>query len=426
MQMKSKDNSTHEQRIQLLKNRAYLLYFIGTTVSFFGTGMQFIANSWLALEMTNANYSVAIVLICSALPGIILSPFSGVFVDWLNRKYLAASMDFFRALVLLSIPLIAWFGELNIWHVYLMALLVAVGDMVFQPTVIALIREIIPKELLLVGNSTIQITAQVGSLIGAGLGGLIIAYFSPVWVMVLNAITFLVSCLCILAMPRVVKAKSSDRKGWGLLAKRFVSELKVGIQYIRQNQHILIFYMIMLSYPITLRAINALLPIFSKDVLKVGAEGFGYIDAAFAVGAIVGGLLLPSFVNKLGNSKALLIGLGALGVSILFFSISFDIWTGILGYFLIGCTFQSRILYMTTIQHQVDLEVQGRVHSVYTTFVSVFALIIYFLMGVLGEMISTRWLYVMQGVIIMIATGFVYYLYANKKLKKSEVYGESA
>ncbi|TWG25018.1 MULTISPECIES: MFS transporter [Geobacillus] len=417
-------SSIHAQRVELLKNRAFLLYFIGTTVSYFGNGMQYIANSWLALEMADANYSVGIVLICSALPGILLSPFSGVFVDWMDRKYLAASMDFFRALVLLSIPLISWLGELNIWHIYLMAFLVAIGDLVFQPAVIALIREIIPKNLLLTANSTTQITAQIGSLIGAGLGGLIVAYFSPVWVMLLNAFTFIVSCLCILAMPKSDGMKSSERKSWSLLAKRFFTELETGIQYIKQNQQIFILYLIMLSYPITLRSINSLLPIFSKDVLKVGAEGFGYIDAAFAVGAIVGGFLLPSFVNKLGNSLALMVGLGALGASLLFFSISFDIWTGILGYFLIGCTFQSRILYLTTIQHQVDLEVQGRVHSVYTTFVSVFALVVYFLTGVLSEVVSARWLYALQGIIVLIATSYFCYLYTNKKLTESEAYAE--
>lgn len=407
MQTKTVTNeNVHAQRLSLLKNRAYLFYFIGTTISFFGNGMQYLANSWLALEMTNANYSVGIVLICSALPGILLAPFSGVFVDWMNRKYLAAAMDLFRALILLSIPLLSWMGILNIWHVYLMAFLVAIGDLVFQPTIIALIREIIPKNLLLTANSTTQITAQVGSLIGAGSGGLIIAYFSPVWVMVINAATFLISCLCILAMPKSERSKSSEKKSWSNLSKQFFQELKLGLQYMKQNQHLVYLYLIMLSFPITLRAINSLLPIFSKDVLQVGAEGFGYIDAAFAVGAIVGGFFLPYFANKLGNSLAMKVGLGALGISLLLFAISVDVWTGMIGYFLIGCTFQSRILYMTTIQQEVDLDFQGRVHSVYTTFVSIFALIIFFATGVLSELISARWLFMMQGAIVLVAALF--------------------
>ncbi|WP_057915463.1 MFS transporter [Peribacillus muralis] len=411
-----------QERKELLKNRAYFLYFIATTFSFFGNGMQFISSSWLGLTMTQSNYTIAIILICSSIPGIILSPFSGVWVDRLNKRILAGFLDFFRALVLLIIPIIWWMGDLNIWHIYLMTFLVAAGDVLFQPTIVTLIREIIPRTLLLTANSTTQITAQIGSVVGAGIGGIIVALYEPVWVMLINGLTFFVSGICILLMP---KATNLTKQKQGMEVKntkffeQFIAELKVGYRYILHNRQIWILYVIMLSYPISLRTINSLLPIFSKDVLKVGAAGFGYIDAGFALGAIVGGFFLPSIVKRLGNWFTLVGGVGVLGCSILFFSLSFNLFTGILGYFLVGCTFQTRIAYLTTIQYQVNIEVQGRVHSFYTTFVSLFALLVYIMLGIMSELVSSRLLFASLGIIILIATMAAMYFIPKKSVNQS-------
>jgi len=205
------------ERLEIFRYRPYTLYFIGTTVSLIGTGMQFIANSWLALELTDANYSVALLLGISSIPGILFSPVLGVFVDRIDRKLLAATMDLFRGVILLSVPLLWWFKYLQPWHLYLMAFLVALGDIVYSPSAKALIVEVIPQKMLLTANSTTSVANQIGSLVGAGSAGLIIAMFSPIAVMVINAGTFFFSAFCILGMPKmriVPMDVVSKAKGW--------------------------------------------------------------------------------------------------------------------------------------------------------------------------------------------------------------------
>ncbi|OYD06340.1 MFS transporter [Paludifilum halophilum] len=398
--------STWAERKEVLKIPSYFLYFVGTSISFLGMGMQFIANSWLVLEMTNANISVAILLICSSLPGIVLSPLSGVFIDRLDRRVLASSMDLFRAIVLLAIPIIYWAGFLEVIHLYFMAFFVAIGDLIFQPTVVALIREVVPKRLLMTANTTTQVTAQVGSLVGTGLGGLIVAFSSPIWVMVINAATFLVSAVCIINMRKTHRRRLTKDQTAKQAWLRYREDLLDGIRYIRNHRYIALLYILLLTFPLTLRLINVLLPSFTKEVLKVGADGFGYIDAAFATGAVIGGLYLSSVTQKWGKRFTMLFGMGALAGSLIIFSISTNLIVAIVGYLLIGITFQVRILYLTTIQHLVDLDFQGRVHSVFTTLVTFFSLGVYLLMGVLSEVVSQRWLYASQGIFILIVTLF--------------------
>ncbi|MGB8957253.1 MAG: MFS transporter, partial [Tumebacillaceae bacterium] len=147
-------------------NRSYLMYFIATTISSLGTGMQYVANSWLALQLTGSNASVAIVLLCSTIPGILLSPMIGVLVDRFDRKYLAVCTDAFRALVLIAVPILFMFDLLRPWHLYAMAMLVAIGDQIYSPSAMALVREIMPKDQLLNANSTTGVGNQIGALVG--------------------------------------------------------------------------------------------------------------------------------------------------------------------------------------------------------------------------------------------------------------------
>lgn len=395
-------------RSHLFANRPYLFYFVGTTVSMVGTGMQFIANSWLILELTNQSHAVALLLIASALPGILLSTLIGVHVDRYDRKWLSVGMDLFRALILLGVPVLWSYGLLRPWHLYSMAFLVAVGDQIYIPSVMGLVREVIPPDLLLHANSTTGIANQVGALLGAGLGGIVVAFTSPVSVMVINACTFLFSALCISNMRRGIHLPVAREAGARGL-RMFWNELKEGIRFTRTRPDITVTYMLMLVLTATLRTINVLLAPFAKQELKIGAHGFGYVDAAFALGAIAGNFYLPHLVRVCGARWTMTAGMVGLSLSLLTFSVAQGLTTAILGYFLIGTTFQVRILYLTKAQEGIPLSHQGRVHATFNTLFSLVSFGVYLAMGYFGEVVSQRWLYAVQGLLVGCAALAAYF-----------------
>ena len=402
------------ERLGIFSSSSFKIYFFGTTISQLGTGMQFIANSWLAIEMTKANYSVALVLICSAIPGILLSPAIGVYVDRMDRKLLASAMDVFRAIILLFVALLWWLGLLQAWHLYLMAFLVAMGDEIHKGSIRALICEVVPKKDLLSANSTTSIANQIGSVVGAGSAGALIALFSPTIIMLINACSFFVAAICTLNMRRKriePTAQTNKIKGW----RSFFKESKEGFSYIQLHPNLIPKYLILFFLIGTLRTINVLLAPFAKNVLQVGAEGFGYIDAAFAAGAILGGLLLPVISRSFGTNRIMIAGVWALAASLLFFALSPSLKMAVIGYFLIGVTFQVWILYLTSAQENTDPSFLGRVHSAFTIFISIASLLIYSVMGFLGEFFSQRWLYGFQGVLVAVAGLLAYYLLDRKE-----------
>lgn len=386
-------------QLQIFNIRAYSLYFTGTTVSQIGTGMQLIANNWLILKMTNTSYSVALILIFSSLPGIILSPVFGVLIDRIERKLLAVIMDIFRAIVLLFVPLLWWFDMLLSWHLYLMAFLIAIGDEIYEPATKALIVEVIPKEMLLIANSATAIAIQIAWSVGAGIAGVVITLFSPITVMLINSGTFLCAAFCIFGIRKKHMFSigvPSTTKGW----KTFFVEMKQGVEYFQQHLDIM-FNCIMLVFLFsTIRIINVLTAPFAKNVLNVGVQGFSYIQVAFAFGAIAGGFLIPQVSRLYGTRRTMTTIVWVLSASIILFATAHTLWMAILGYFLIGITIQVRILYLTEAQNSTDTNYQGRVFSFFNAFMALVSLVIYTLIGVLGEIVPLQWLYIFQGLLI--------------------------
>nr|WP_281378823.1 MFS transporter [Paenibacillus phyllosphaerae] len=385
-----------------------MLYFIGHIISMLGTGMQFIATSWLAMELTGSSASVAYVLIFTSLPGIVLSPVIGVLVDRFDRKWMAVLMDVFRAGVLVAIPFLWWEGLLEPWHLYLATFLVALGDEIYTPSAMSLIREVLPSNMLLYANSTNAIAMQAGVLLGAGVGGVIVGFSSAVTVMVINVVSFLVSAVCLVLIRKgfVRPAAAAEATKGGF--RSFVADMKSGLAYIRGRNGILFFYAMIFFIRMSLYTINVLLGPFAKDTLKVGAAGFGYIDACFALGAVTGNLLLPAVTKARGNRPVMVIGMFGIAIALVLFGFSANLATAMVFYFLIGACFQVGILFMTRAQEETELTYQGRVHSTFNTFFSLLSLGIYLGMAYLMENLSFRSLYVVQGVIVALAAIMAY------------------
>lgn len=397
--------SNASPRARLFRLRPYLLYFSGTTVSMVGTAMQFVANAWLAMNLSGRGSSIGIMLICTYLPGLVLSPVIGVVVDRVDRRLLALAMELFRALSLLALPVLYYLGLLETWHIYLVSFLVGLGDQVYNPTALALIREVVPEDLLLYANSNASVSNQIGALLGSAAGGLLVAVTSPIFVTLFNVGTYLFSALCTGLMRRGLVVPEAGRQRGGGFA-RFSGQFRDGLRYVAGRRDIALRYVLMLFLMSTLRTINVLLPPFSKDVLRVGAQGYGAIDATFAVGALIGNFSLALTARRLGERRAMVLGVFALAASTALFAGARSLAVAMLGYLLIGITFQTRIFYLTSVQHLTDLNYQGRVHSVFTVFSSLLALCLYAAMGFLGDVISLRYLYLFQAAVLAVG-GFL-------------------
>ncbi len=378
----------------LLNNINFRLLVSGWGISAIGNGMQFIASSWLATELSGKGYAAALVLIAQTIPGLLLAPFLGVFIDRLERRKLAAFLDFFRATGLLIVPLVYWFARAEAWHLYAMTFVVALADSLYWATRGALVREVMPKDKLLEANTLSMTVVQLGMIVGASASGFIIAAASPVTVMLLNTVTYLISGVLTLLMCMTVKPALEARG-------RYLEDLQAGWAYLRSNPNLWFPYFGGLMLFSTIQTINVLLVPFVKQVLNLEADALGLIDAAWAVGAVAAGFAMAKAVTQFGRERLMMLSPLLLALCLFAFSFSSTLWVALMLYALGGFLIRGNVLYRTTAQERTNLDFQGRVESMVGVVSSLAALLIYALMGVLQELVSPRALYWLQSLVLL-------------------------
>ncbi|WP_040447298.1 MFS transporter [Ktedonobacter racemifer] len=157
-----------------------------------------------------------------------------------------------------------------------------------------------------------------------------------------------------------------------------------------------------LTFTMTIAVINTLLVPFATSVLKVGTSGLGTIDACFAIGAIVGGILLPLLRYRIDEKRLMVYGVAVTGLCVLFLAFAQGLLAAMAANFCIGVFIEIRIFYNTSVQRRVDPDYQGRVYATFATFFALITLVIYLGMGLLQEVLSQRYLYSLQGVVLLL------------------------
>jgi MFS family permease len=369
-------------------NRGLTKYLSGLSIASFGTGMYFVTMAWMLTELGGTTASLSLFLALSAVPGIVLSPWIGVIIDRWDRRVICVLADVFRATCLISMFLIAWLWELKEEHIYVLSFLLSVGERFYAPAASAMVREITSPGELITANSLSSIFLQCGTLLGTGLSGILIHYFGNSIVILTNGIAFLLSAMLVSSVRsgRLIHAAS---KSTSVLAD-FID----GFTYLRASasiRKIAAFQTALLS---VLYTTNISLPLFTKDVLDFGAREFGFIDGAWAVGAILGGLGLIGLIRRNAQSLQVEYVFIGIGVSLLVFLTSDSLVQASVGYMLMGLTFvTAKILLEAALQEAVPVNLQGRVRSTISMGIAIVSLAVYSVVGYVGQNTPLRYVY---------------------------------
>ena len=412
-----------DKLLLIFRYRQYALFFTGYLISSIGNSMQLLTNSWLALVLTGSPSSVAYMFIAAALPGVTLSPFIGVLIDRFDRRWIIMFTDTFRALILFALFLLGIHGQLQAWHLYIMAFLLSLGDVIYTPSAIALLREDIPQDILLYTHSYNGIARQVGGIAGAALAGILIVAYSPYIVLCVNGFSFLCSVLSVFKMRNGYRSPSLLSKDEKRVRFFMMNDMLDGVKYIKSRLDVIILYSVITLVLFTLNIINVAVAIFVKDVLKSTVSVLSYMEVAFAIGYVLGNIVLTAIAASKGIIRTMTVGVWALVLALVMLALSFNAPMAILSYFFVGATIPVWLLYLTSVQRIVPNHYQGRVSSTFNTFLSVTSLVIFFGLSYLFKAVSVRTLYVLQVVLLIIPCIMVYkYIYNKEEVQNvSEV-----
>jgi predicted MFS family arabinose efflux permease len=275
-----------------LRNRNYALLFTGQLSSLIGDQLYVVALPFLILDHASVR-DLGLVLMCFGIARIATIPIGGVLADRVSKVRLMLLTDVGRALCVVGVAAVAFTDDPSV--VPLMALTAFLGALegLFLPPSYAILPDILDDDQLPAGNALNTALESAAGFLGPALAGLLIAVFTPGVALAVDACTFLISAVTLLAMrldPNRVRTGEEDE-----LEASGVPEDTSARGFIRL---LLVSRVLQLTLVITLLsnlAFDAMaevaLPVYSRDHLLRGAEGFGFMLSAFGAGALLGGLL---------------------------------------------------------------------------------------------------------------------------------------
>ncbi|MBI2767801.1 MAG: MFS transporter [Chloroflexi bacterium] len=363
----------------------YRVYFLGQTVSLIGTWMQTTGQAWLVLRLTGSPLALGTVTTLQFLPITVFTLFGGVVADRLPKRRMLMVTQSAALAQALVLGILVASGQVELWHVYVLALLLGTINALDGPVRQSFAVELVGKDQLANAVALNSSIFNVARILGPGVGGLAIAWVGLSTTFFLNAASF-VAVIGAYAIMRPSEFNSPHRRAAQGNVLRQIGE---GIAYSVRTPAVL-FVFILLAFIGTFGFnFTVVIPLVAEFALKVGPSKFGLLTSAMGAGSLVGALAIAAF----GKASTKVLLLDCVGFVLLFAAIalstSYPLTAAL--FVLLGGT---SVIFSTTINTSLQLTVpdhlRGRVMSIFFLLFAGSTPVGGYLTGFLGEKYGVR------------------------------------
>ena len=355
-----------------LKHRRFALLWAGYLISFAGSQMQVWAIFWHLRVLSSDPIVVSGIGIAKFLPILIFALVGGLVADTFNRRTIALITQTIMVLIAVTLGLLTAYEHIQLWQIYVLVAIQATAMSFDSPARQSLVPNLVPREDLASAFGLQSIAGDIGAVVGPALTGLVIATLGLQWTYWINAISFLAVLAALFMMGPVDQARSLDprKQQQPLFKKLNFSEIPVGIRFILK-QPIILSSMLLDFFATFFSSANTLLPFVARDVLNVGAIGYGWLSAAQSIGSVGVAFFLAQTPHIRKQGKLLLLGVGIFGGATILFGFSKTFTLAMLALILMGAgDAVSTVLRNTIRQLQTPDELRGRMISINQIFFS--------------------------------------------------------
>ncbi len=341
-----------------LKVRDFALLWSGQTVSSLGDGVFTIALALTALEIGHSPIDLAYVLAARAVPSVCFALLGGVVVDRVPKRLAMLASDAVRGIAVGIVALLIANHRLQLWQLIVMSAVFGTADAFFGPASMSILPELLDESQLVQGNALSQMSGQLTQgLIGPAVGGLIVAGIGYAWSFGIDAISFVVSAVCLLAMRiRTQRAKIHGSA---------FAEAMEGITYVRQTRWLIAsLFGAALANFVGMTPLTVLLPLLVRTVLHGSALSLGLVFAAGGAAGVLASLVVARMGAPRLRVTVLWTAYAVGGLAILAMAFAPNVWVvGLLSAIEIGLFIYGDVLWVAMMQELVPREVLGRVSS---------------------------------------------------------------
>ena len=352
-----------------LRIKEFNIFLLVRFALVFAWSMQFVVIEWQVYTLTNDELSLGIIGACEFLPAFFMAPIAGHVVDRKEKRNLFAQITALFSLISFGLFWLTSQTIESLWHTK--TILIAIYSLVFfggmlraffGPTIFSLIALLVPKKIYPNAATWSSSTWKAASVSGALFGGFLIAWIG------VNPTLGIIFLLVILALVLVFLIQKKPILNT-MLNESVKESLTSGIRFVFTN-NVVLGALTLDMIAVLFGGAVAIFAVFAKDILKVGPQGFGILNASLSLGSILTMLATTYLPITKHTGKKLFVAVFGFGVSMIVFGASKLFWLSIAALFVAG-VFDgvSMVIRQTILQLKTPDNMRGRVGAVNSMFV---------------------------------------------------------
>jgi len=266
----------------------YTLYFIGRSVSQFGTWMQRTAVVWVVYSITHSAFLIGVTIFAEQFPSFLFSIWGGVAADRYDRYKIIKITQVLSMIQAVMLAVLVLTGHTIIWAILVLSAILGIINAFDLPARQALVHEVVADKADLPNALSLTTAmASMAQLLGPALSGIVLSAFGAATCFFINAASFgaVIISLLLMKLPVHVPKKSE---------KKIMAEFAEGFSYLKKTPDIGLVILMLAIISLLVLPYNTVLPIFAKIIFKGNASTFGYINSFIGIGAVTGTIFLAS------------------------------------------------------------------------------------------------------------------------------------
>ena len=392
--MREARSASPSGRFAALHNRQFRILFVGGLFTFLTMQVAGVARAWLAFELTGTNTGLGGVMLAFGACSIFAIPYGGMISDRFSKRNVLVIAGALQALTPFVLGAAVATGTESYW--LLIAASVAQGGVIsiLAPARLSFISDIVGRETITNAVFLSMSTVQLARVTGPAAAGVLIgvAFFGLAGVFFAAGVLGVLSVVLLAGLPRAAPSSPSGRSAMGDIAD--------GLRFVRSRPDLM--HLLAVSFGVVLVGFPhmAFLPVVAEQVHDSGSTGFGLLNAAAAVGAILGSIALANLERRRLRPFQSRSAVG-FGVSLAVFAVMPNFYAALAVMAVVGATssvFQA--LNNSMLLTSTPIEYHGRVQSLLMLSFSGFA-IAALPIGIVADAVGIRATLVGLGILVL-------------------------
>ncbi len=278
-------------------NKNINIFIWGRFISILGSMIQWVALPLYILDKTGSPSAMGILFAITAIPKLLISPFAGAIADKWNRKNIMVITDLINGFLTLVLYGYLVNFEFNLAYLIIIRVFIDTVSTIFHTSTQALLPELCSKDQLTKVNSVNGSLQAFANLMGPILGGILYAYFGIGIVVILNALSFIITGI----MEMLIKYDNSNKinSEKSITIKSVKEDMLSAYNYLKLDRAFLsIFIYIALITFMTQGIGIVVMPYLMRTLLKMSPQNYGFIQIMPVIGMIIGSIFLQKKNNK--------------------------------------------------------------------------------------------------------------------------------